>query len=54
MFRFLVDTCVWLYIAKDPEIQPLLRVMEQLVQMQAVSLILPRMVLDEFQRNKGG
>jgi len=52
MFRFLVDTCVWLDIAKDPEFQPLLRVMEQLVQTQAVSLILPRTVLDEFQHNK--
>src|SRR5439155_10058795 len=30
----------------------LLSVMEQLVQMQALSLILPRTVLDEFQRNK--
>lgn len=52
MFKFLVDTCVWLDIAKDPELQPLLSVMEQLVQMQAVSFILPRTVLDEFQRNK--
>ncbi len=52
MFRFLVDTCVWLDIAKDPELQPLLGVMEQLMQMQAVSLILPRTVVEEFQRNK--
>lgn len=52
MFRLLVDTCVWLDIAKDPELQPLLGAMEQLVQMQAVTLILPRMVLEEFQRNK--
>lgn len=52
MFRFLVDTCVWLDIARDPEGQPLLSVMDQLVQMQAVSLILPRTVLGEFQRNK--
>ncbi|MBE3142883.1 MAG: DUF4935 domain-containing protein [Planctomycetes bacterium] len=52
MFRFLVDTCVWLDIAKDPEAQPLLSVMEQLVQMQSVSLILPRTILGEFQRNK--
>lgn len=52
MFRFLVDTSVWLDIAKDPDLQPLLSVMEQLVQMQALSLILPRTVLDEFQRNK--
>jgi hypothetical protein len=52
MFRFLIDTCVWLDIAKDPDLQPLLSVMEELVQMQVVSLIVPRTVIDEFQRNK--
>jgi hypothetical protein len=52
MLWFLVDTCVWLDISKDPELQPLVGVMEQLMQMQAVSLILPRIVVDEFQRNK--
>jgi len=52
MFKFIIDTCVWLDIAKDPELQPLLSVMDKLVQMQAMSLILPRTVIDEFQRNK--
>jgi len=52
MFRFLIDTCVWLDIAKDPELRPLLGVMEQLVQMQALSLIFPQTVLEEFRRNK--
>lgn len=52
MFKFLIDTCVWLDIAKDPELQPLLSVMDKLVQMQAMSIVLPRTVIDEFQRNK--
>lgn len=52
MFRLLIDTCVWLDIAKDPQLQPLLSVLEELVQMHAVSLIVPRTVVDEFQRNK--
>jgi hypothetical protein len=52
MFKFIIDTCVWLDIAKDPELQPLLSVMDKLVQMQAMSLILPRTVIDEFQCNK--
>ena len=52
MFRLLVDTCVWLDIAKGPESQPLIGAMEELVRTQAVSLILPRTVLDEFKRNK--
>jgi hypothetical protein len=52
MIRLLIDTCVWLDIAKDPELQPLLNVLDDLVQKQVISLIQPRIVLDEFQRNK--
>jgi hypothetical protein len=52
MFYVLVDTSVWLDIVKDPTLQQLIDVTKQLVQMQSVSLILPRTVMDEFQRNK--
>lgn len=52
MFWILIDTCVWLDIAKTPDLQPLLTAMEELVQRQAISLILPQTILDEFQRNK--
>lgn len=52
MFKFLIDTCVWLDIVKDPDLQPLLNVMDELVEMQAMSLILPRTVIEEFERNK--
>jgi hypothetical protein len=52
MFRFLIDTCVWIDIAKDPELQPLLNVMEELIDMQEMSIILPRIVIDEFESNK--
>ncbi len=52
MFRLLIDTCVWIDIAKEPEADPLLSAIEELTDMDAVSLILPRTVLDEFQKNQ--
>lgn len=52
MFRFLIDTSVWLDLAKDTEQQPLLGVLEELIRTGEISLIVPRTVLDEFQRNK--
>lgn len=52
MFRLLVDTCVWLDIAKDHQQEPTLGVLEELVRQGNVSLLVPRIVLDEFNRNK--
>jgi hypothetical protein len=52
MFAFLIDTSVWLDLAKDPRQQTLLGVLEELVKLKEVSLLVPRIVLDEFHRNK--
>jgi PIN domain len=52
MFKILVDTCVWLDLAKDYQGQPVLEVLEELVRQKQVSIILPQNVLDEFTRNK--
>jgi hypothetical protein len=52
MFKILVDTCVWLDLAKDHHQQSLLGVLEELIRQKQVSLILPRTVYDEFTRNK--
>lgn len=52
MFRILIDTCVWLDIAKDYHQQALLGVLEELLRQKKVSLILPQTILDEFARNK--
>lgn len=52
MFRLLIDTCVWLDLAKDHRQNALLEVLESLVQARAVELILPQTVVDEFSRNK--
>jgi hypothetical protein len=52
MHKILVDTCVWLDLAKDPEQLALLNVIEELVKRKELSLIVPRLVADEFARNK--
>jgi hypothetical protein len=52
MFRILIDTCVWLDLAKDPKQMPVLGIVEELLRLGIISLIVPRIVLDEFQRNR--
>lgn len=51
MLKLLVDTCVWLDMAKDQQ-QATLGLLEELVHQGEVSLIVPRIVRDEFARNK--
>jgi hypothetical protein len=52
VFRLLVDTCVWLDLAKDPKQEPVLRAAEALIRAGNLSLIVPAIVLDEFRRNR--
>jgi hypothetical protein len=52
MFKLLADTCVWLDVAKDHQQQATLSLLEQLVREGEVSLVVPRIVRDEFARNK--
>lgn len=50
--RLLVDTCVWLDLAKDYREQSVIAALEDLVESGEVELIVPQQVLDEFDRNK--
>src|SRR5439155_19300199 len=52
MFRMLVDTCVWLDVARDRKQIALLGVVEQMIRRRLLSLIVPRLLLDEFRRNR--
>lgn len=52
MFRLLIDTCVWIDLAKDFRQKAMIEALEHLVESGEVSLILPRVVVDEFLRNK--
>jgi hypothetical protein len=51
--RVLLDTCVWLDLAKEHKDQPLLGALEALVHQKRIELVVPRIVKDEFDRNKG-
>lgn len=52
MFKILIDTCVWLDLAKDYKQQSILTALEELIHVGDVELLLPRIVVDEFARNK--
>jgi hypothetical protein len=52
MFKILIDTCVWLDLAKDQKSGPVLDVLAMLVKNGNVELLVPRVVVDEFARNK--
>lgn len=52
MFRILIDTCVWLDLAKDHRDQPIISALETLTNTGQIELIVPQTVVDEFQRNK--
>ncbi len=51
-FNILIDTCVWLDVAKDYQQQAILAALEELIRQGDMALILPRTVVDEFARNK--
>ncbi len=53
MFKMLNDTCVWMDVAKDPQQQVMLEVMKELLEEGQLTILAPRMVIDEFNRNKG-
>src|SRR4051794_17271601 len=48
----LVDTSVWLDLAKDYRQQPVLKALGELVRAKKIELVVPQVVLDEFDRNK--
>lgn len=52
MFRILIDTCVWLDLAKDYQQEAILAALEELIGQGEVDLLLPRTVVGEFARNK--
>lgn len=50
--HLLIDTCVWLDLAKDYRQLPALEAVAALSEAGDLELILPRVVADEFERNK--
>jgi hypothetical protein len=51
-FKLLIDTDIWLNLAKDYRMAPVLAAIEDLINAKAIELIMPQIVLDEFARNR--
>lgn len=52
MVVILCDTCVWLNLAKDPQEKVILDKLAELVTKKKAVLLVPEIVITEFQRNK--
>jgi hypothetical protein len=52
VFRILIDTCVWLDLARDYQQRAILTALEELIRQKDVEVLLPRTIIDEFARNK--
>ena len=50
--RILIDTNIWLDLAKDYRMSPVVTAIEDLVTAGMLELIMPQLVLDEFARNR--
>ncbi|MAS11659.1 PIN domain-containing protein [Salinisphaera sp.] len=50
--RLLIDTSVWLDLAKDPRHLPLIDALFAMIDADEIELVLPQIILDEFARNR--
>jgi len=48
----LIDTCVWLDLAKDPSNEPIIIALKYLVEAGVIKLLIPVLIKEEFERNK--
>ncbi|MFB9953409.1 PIN domain-containing protein [Rhizobium puerariae] len=52
MLKLVVDTSVWLDLARDHRAEPVISALEDLIKAGEVILAMPQIVLDEFERRK--
>src|ERR1019366_2692939 len=52
MIKILIDTCVWIDLAKEYKQRVLINVVEELAQRQEISLLVPRIIINEFEAHK--
>jgi hypothetical protein len=52
MFNVLIDTCVWLDLADKPQQTALMSPLEGLLSYGGINILVPRIVLEEFKRNR--
>jgi hypothetical protein len=52
MTKLLIDTCVWLDIAKTDKGEKIINLLEEFIKENEISLLIPDIILSEFNRNK--
>ena len=52
MVKLLIDTCIWLDIAKTSKGEEILNLLSEFIDNKEVSIILPEIIISEFDRNK--
>ena len=52
MIKLLIDTCVWLDIAKTTKGEKILDLLSEFIKREEISLICPDIIISEFDRNK--
>lgn len=52
MVKLLIDTCVWLDIAKTSKGEEILNLLSEFIDNNEVTIILPEIIISEFDRNK--
>lgn len=52
MFRALIDTSVWLSLARERDGPVVLDIVDEMIRLKMLEIIVPRIVFDEFKRNK--
>ena len=52
MLKLMVDTSVWLDLARDHRAEPVISALEDMIQAGEVVLTMPQIILDEFSRRK--
>jgi hypothetical protein len=50
--QLMIDSCVWLDMAKDYRQRPTIGALEELIRADVIQLLVPRQVVEEFARNK--
>jgi hypothetical protein len=52
LYRILIDTCIWLELAKSYRAAPLVRALHEMCDNAQLEIIVPDIVREEFERNK--
>lgn len=52
MVKLLIDTCVWLDIAKTSKGEEILNLLTEFIEQDEVQIVLPEIIFSEFERNK--